>query len=128
MLAKTFVIPNGQNQYIHENIFRNDSIRRLAIAMNTNTAFTGSPKTHPFNCQKFNLRSIRILRGSHVVDIDTTDNVQSYITSMRALKFHEDGPGIPLEEYPEHFVQVFDLNSAQEAKVQIYYHDVVPAS
>ena len=50
-------------------------MRRLAIAMNTNTAFTGSLKTNPFHCQKFNLRSFRIVRGSHVVDMDTTDNV-----------------------------------------------------
>ena len=129
VLAKTFVIPNGQNQYIHENIFNNAPIRRLAIAMNTNTAFTGSLKTNPFHYQKFNLRSIRIVRGSHVVvDMDTTDNVQSYITTMRALKFDEDGPGIPLEEYPEHFVQVFDLTSTQEANVQIYYPDVIAAS
>ena len=60
--------------------------------------------------------------------MDTTDNVQSYITTMRALKFDEDGPGIPLEEYPEHFVQLFDLTSTQEANVQIYYPDVVAAS
>ena len=60
--------------------------------------------------------------------MDTTDNVQSYITTMRALKFEEDGPGIPLEEYPEHFVQVFDLTSTQEAIVEIYYPDVVAAS
>ena len=59
VLAKTFVIPNGQNQYIHENIFNNAPIRRLAIAMNTNTAFTGSLKTNRFHYQKFNLRSIR---------------------------------------------------------------------
>ena len=119
VLAKTFGIPNGQNQYIHENIF-NAPIRRLAIALNTNTAFTGSLKTNPFHYQKFNLRSIRIVWGSHVVvDLDTTDNVQSYITTMRALMFDEDGPGIPLEDYPEHFVQVFDLTT-QEANAQIY--------
>ena len=129
MLAKTFVIPNGQNQYIYENIFNNAPIRRLAIAMNTNTAFTGSLKTNPFHYQKFNLRSIWIVRGSHVVvDMDTTDNVQSYITTMRALKFDEDGPGIPLEEYPEHFVQVFDLNYTQEKNVHVYHPDVVAAS
>ena len=86
--------------------------------MNTNTAFTGSLKTNPFHYQKYNLRSIRIVRGSHVaVDMDTTDNVQSYISTMRALKFDEHGPGIPLEEYSEHFVQVFDLTSTQEANV-----------
>ena len=59
--------------------------------------------------------------------MDTTDNVQSYITTMRALKFDEDGPGNPLEEDPEHFVQVFDITSTQEAHVQIYYPDVVAA-
>ena len=70
---------------------------------------------------------MRIVRGSLVVvDMDTTDIVQSYITTIRDLKF-EDGPGIPLEEYPEHFVQVFDLTSAQ-ANVQIDYPDVVAAS
>ena len=60
--------------------------------------------------------------------MDTTNNVQSYITSMRALKFDEDGPGIPLEENPEHFVQVFDLTSAQEANVPVFYPDVVAPS
>ena len=128
VLAKTFGIPNGQNQYIHENIF-NAPIRRLAIALNINTAFTGSLKTNPFHYQKFNLRSNRIVWGSHVVvDLDTTDKVQSYITTMRALMFDEDGAGIPLEDYPEHFVQVFDLTSTQEANAQIYYPDVVAAS
>ena len=84
----------------------------MAIAMNTTTAFTGSVEINPFHYQKFILRSIRVVRGSHVVvDMDTTDNVQSYITTMRALKIDEDGLGIPLEEYPELFVQVFDLHS-----------------
>ena len=129
VLAKSFVIPNGQYQYIHENIFNNAPIRRLAIAMNTNMAFTGSRKTNAFLCQKFNLRSSRMVRGSHVViDMDTTDIVQSHITTMRALQFDEDGPGIPLEEYPERFVQVLDLTSTQEASVQIFYPDVVAAS
>ena len=35
VLGKTFIIPNGQNQYIQENIFNNAPIRRLALAMNT---------------------------------------------------------------------------------------------
>ena len=80
VLAKTIVIPNGQNQYIHENFFNNAPIRRLASAMNTTTAFTGSLKTNLFHFRKTILRSIRIVRGSHVVvDMDTIDNVQSYI-------------------------------------------------
>ena len=97
--------------------------------MNTNTTFTGSLKTNPLHYQKINFQSIRIVRGSHVVlDMDSTDNVQSYITTMRALKFDEDGHRNPLEEHPKHFVQVFDLTSTQESNDQIYYPDVVAAS
>ena len=129
MLAKTFAIRNGQYQYIHENIFNNVPIGRLAIAKKTNAAFTGSLKINPFHYQKLSLRLIRIVRGSHVVvDMDTTDDVEPYLTTMRALNFDEDGPGIPLQEYLERFVQVFDLTSTQEANVQIYYRDVVAAS
>ena len=69
------------------------------IAFNTNMAFTGSLKTNPFHYQKFSLRSIRIVQGSHVVvALDTTGNVQSYITTIRALIIDENGPGIPLED------------------------------
>ena len=39
-LAKTFIIPSSQNQFIQENNFNNAPIRRIAIAMNTNSAFT----------------------------------------------------------------------------------------
>ena len=41
-LGKTFIVPARQNQFIQENIFNNAPIRRKAIAMNSNSAFTGS--------------------------------------------------------------------------------------
>ena len=41
-LAKTSIIPARQNQFIQENIFNNAPVRRIAIANNTNSAFTGS--------------------------------------------------------------------------------------
>ena len=41
-LAKTSLIPARQNQFIQEDIFNNAPVRRNAIAMNTNSAFTGS--------------------------------------------------------------------------------------
>ena len=62
-LAKTFIIPARQNQFIQENIFNNAPIPRIAIAMNTNSAFTGSFTKNPFWCQQFDLRQIRILGG-----------------------------------------------------------------
>ena len=84
--------------------------------LRTTTAFAGSLKNNLFHYQKFILRSIPIFRGSHVgVGLDTRDNVQSYITTMKALKIDKIGPGIHLEQYLEHFVQVLDLTSNQEA-------------
>ena len=73
-LAKTFIIPARQNQFIRENIFNNAPVRRIAIAMNTNSAFTGSYTENPFWYQKFDLRQIRILeRGQTIVDFDAAD-------------------------------------------------------
>ena len=47
-LAKTFIIPARQSQFIQENIFNNAPGRRIAIAMNTNCAFTGSYTENQF--------------------------------------------------------------------------------
>ena len=65
-LAKTFIIPARQNQFIQGNIFNNAPIRRVAIAINTNSAFTGSFTENPFWYQQFDHRQIRILRGGHL--------------------------------------------------------------
>ena len=47
-LAKTYIIPARQNQFIPENIFNNAPIRRIAIAMNSHSAFTSSFAENPF--------------------------------------------------------------------------------
>ena len=74
-LAKTFIIPARQNQFIQENIFNNAPVRRISIVMNTNSAFTGSYTENPFWCQQFELRQNRILRGGQpIVDFDAADN------------------------------------------------------
>ena len=66
-LAKTFIIPARQNEFFRENIFNKAPIRRIAIAMNTNSAFTGSFTENPFWCQQFDLRHFRILRGGRPI-------------------------------------------------------------
>ena len=102
-LAKTFIIPARQNQFIQENIFNNAPIRRIAIAMNTNSAFTGSSTENPYWYQPFGLRLIRILRGGQsVVDYDTSDNCRLYVTTMRAMNFHDDLPSIPIDSFKDH--------------------------
>ena len=61
-LAKTFIIHARQNQFNQKNNFNNAPFRRVAIAMNRNSAFTGSFTENPFWYQQFDLRQVRILR------------------------------------------------------------------
>ena len=107
-LAKTFIIPARQNQFIQEDIFNNAPIRRIAIAMNSNSAFTGSFAKNPFWYQQFNLRDIRKLGGGQpIVHHDTTDNCCLYVTTMRAMNFQDDIPSIPVDNFKDRYVLVF---------------------
>ena len=118
-LAKTFIIPARQNQIIQENIFNIAPFRRVAIAMNTNSAFTGSFTENTFWCQQFDLRQIRI------VDFDTADNCRLYVTTMKAINFQDDIPSIPIDDFKDHYVLVFDLTSMQGATENCHYLEVV---
>ena len=61
-VAKSFIIPARQNQFIEENICNNAQVRKIAIAMNTNSAFTGSYTENPFWYQQIDLRRTKTLR------------------------------------------------------------------
>ena len=115
-LAKIFIIPARQNQFIQENIFNNAPIRRSAIAMKTKSAFTGSFRENPLWYQQIDLRQIRILRGGQpIVDFDTADNFSLYVTTKKAMNFQDDIPSIPIDDFKDHYVLVFDWTSMQVA-------------
>ena len=125
-LAKTYIIPARQNQSIRENKFINAPIRRIAIAMNSNSAFTGLFAENPFWYQQFNLRDIRILRGGQpIIHQDTTDNCRLYVTTMKAMNLQDDTPSIPVDNFKEHYVLVFDLNSMQDATEHCHYPELI---
>ena len=124
--AKTFILPARQNQFVQENIFNNTPIRRVAIARNTNSAFTGSFFESPFWYQKFDLRQIRILRGGQpIVDFDTADNCRLYVTTMKAMNFQDDIPSTPIDDFKDQYVLVFDLTSMQDAVENCHYPELV---
>ena len=115
-LAKTLIIPARQNKFIQGNIFNNAPVRRIAIAMNTNSAFTGSYTENPFWYQQFDLRQIRKLRaGQPIVDLDAPDNCRLYVTTMKAINFQDDIASIPIDNFKDHYVLVFHLTSMQDA-------------
>ena len=96
-LAKIFIIPARQNQFLQENFFNNAPFRRIAIAMNINSAFTGSYTKNPLWYQQFDLRQIRLLRGGQpIVDFDAADNCRLYVTTMKAMNFQDDNPQLQL--------------------------------
>ena len=115
-LAKTFDIPSKQNQFNTGNIFSNAPVRRIAVAVNTNSAFTGSEKEkNPFWYQNFNLRQIRTLTGAQpIVNFDATD-VCLFDHIMKAMNFLDDIPSIPMDIFKDHSVPMFDSTSIQDA-------------
>ena len=94
--------------------------------MNTNSAFTGSFTENPFSYQKIDLRQIKILRGGQpIVDFDTADKCRLYVTTMKVLNFQDDIPLIPIVDFKDHFVLVFDLISMQDATEKCHYPELV---
>ena len=124
-LAKTYISPARQNQFIQENIFNNALIGRIDIAMNSNSAFTGSIAENPFWYQPFNLRDNRTLRWRQpIVQHDTTDNCRLYVKTTKAMNFQDDIPSIPVDNFKDHYVLVFDLTSMQGATEHCHYPEL----
>ena len=125
-LAKTFIIPARENQFIQENIFSNAPVRRIAFAMNTNSTFTRCYTETPFWYQQFDSRQNRILRGGQpIVEFDAAGNCRLYVTTMKAMNFQDDIPSTIIENFEDHFVIVFHLNSMQDATEVWRYPELV---
>ena len=89
-LARTFIFPARQNQFIQQNISNKAVARRITIAINKNSAFTGSYNENSFWYQKVEFRQIRTLRGGQlIVDFVVADNFCFYVTTMKAMHFQE---------------------------------------
>ena len=125
-LAKTLITPARQHQFIQQNIINNAPIGRIAIAVNSNSAFTGSFAENPFWYQQFNLRDIRIARGRQpIVHHDTTYICRLYVTTMKAMNFQDDVPSMPVDNFKDHYVLVFDLTSVQHAIERCHYPELI---
>ena len=125
-LAKTFTFPVRQNQLIQVNVFNNASVRRIAISKNTNSTFNESYTEIPFWYQQSDLSQTRILRGCQlIVDSIAADNYCLYVTTMKAANFQDDFPSIPIDNFKDYYVLLFDLTSMQDATENFHYPELV---
>ena len=125
-MANTHINPARQNQLVQENIFKNAPIRRIAIAMKSNSASTVSFAENPFRCQQFNLRNIKILRaGKLIVDHDTTEKCCSCVTTRKSMSYQDKIPSIPDDNFKHHYVLVFDLTSRQDATEHCHHPEII---
>ena len=125
-LAGTFIIPARQSQFIQKNTCNNAPIRRIAIAMNTNSPFTGSYTVNPFWYQQFDLRQTRYLRGGQpIVDFDAGDNGRLFVITKKSMNFRDDIPSIPTDNFKDHYVLVFALTSMQDATENCHYPEII---
>ena len=60
-----------------------------------------------------------------MVDFDTADNCRLYVTTMKAMNFQDVIPSIPIDDFKDHFVLVFDLTSMQGATENCHYPELV---
>ena len=47
---------------------------------------------------------------------------------MKAEQFNEDFPALPLEDFQNHDILVFDLTSVQDAAEQLHYPELIGES
>ena len=94
--------------------------------MKTNSAFTGSYTENLFWCQQFDLRQIRKLRGGQqLVDFDAGDNCRLYVTTIKAMNFDDDMFSIPIDNFNDHYVLVFNWTRMQDATENGHYPELV---
>ena len=69
---------------------------------------------------------LEFLRGGQpIVDFDAADNFYLYVTTMKAMNFKDDIASIPIDNFKDHYVLVFDLTSMQDATENCLYPEPV---
>ena len=131
IIPKTFNVSKGLKSWNHEDIFNREPIRRFALAMTTNSSFLGAKRENPFHFRKFDLDSITVLRNGYPIagtPLQTDNDKKLYLNSLEALAFSSHGHGISIDDFPDHYVLVFDLTSTQQASHDYLYPELTNGS
>ena len=131
LITKTLLATTSQQSWKHEDIFTKEPIRRVIVALCVGRAFIGSNTANPFHYQKFGPIEKTIYRNGFAMaatPMSITDNKRLYYNSMSALAYVENGHGIPLSEFANHYIMVFDLTSTQEANHNFIHPELTNSS
>ena len=90
-LSKTFLASTGLHSWKQEDIFARAPIRRLVLCLNN-----------------------RIFCQSQIVQYQQM-MISVFISLRYQTAYIDNGHGISLTDYPNHFIMVFDLTSTQQA-------------
>ena len=119
VLPRNFLATTGVQSWRQEDVFAKEPVRRMILAMSSNTAYLGTNRTNPFHYQKFQLNEIIVCRNGLPIagtPVSTTDNKRIYYNTLEALDFvFNNSHGISLANYHNHYIMAFDLTSTQEA-------------
>ena len=131
IIPKTFNVSRGIKSWNQGDIFNHEPIRRFALAMTTNSSFLGAKRENPFHFRKFGLESITVYRNGYPIagtPLLTDDDKKLYLNSIDALAFTSHGHGVPIAEFTDHYVLVFDLTSTQQASHDYLYPELTNGS
>ena len=131
ILKKTFLATTVLHSWKQDDIFAREPIRRLAICLNTNKAFLRNNRQNSFIFRKFDLEQIYIYRnGLPVADspISTSDDKRLYFNTITDLAYVDNGHGISLTDYTNHFIMVFDLTSTQQTSHNFFHPELTNSS
>ena len=59
------------------------------------------------------------------MDFDTADNCHLYVTTMKTMNFQDDIPSIPIYDFKDHYVLLFELTSMKDATENCHYLELV---
>ena len=60
--------------------------------------------------------------------LNTEDDCRPYVTTMKAMSFNEEFASIPVEDFNDHYILVFDLTSLQDCTEFIHYPELTGES
>ena len=106
-----FLATIGARIWRQEDVFAKEPVRRMILAMSSNTAYLGTNRTNPFHYHKFQLNEIIVYRNGLPIPgtpVSTTDNKRVYFNTLEALDFvFNNSHGISLANYHNHCFEGF---------------------